>query len=204
MRVLRPRAYEGDILSLPRKLFLFERMGIVLTVLIDFSGNFSKLGGREFIDLLRDRGNLRYLVIGGNFRCGYRLDTGAALIKRMNDAAGVPTEVVEPLLDGEAPISSSRIRSAISAGSIAEAAALLGRNVEIDLAGLSAVPGPGGVFFDTASRRRITPPPGRYPALLYEIGSPEGIQTEVSVKDGGVFVPAPFNAERVELTTGPR
>jgi hypothetical protein len=178
-------------------------MGVMLTVLIDFSGNFSKLGGKEFIDLLRERGNLRYLVIGGNFRCGYRLDTGAADIKRMNDVAGIPTEVVEPLLDGSERISSSRIRAAIAAGSLVEAAALLGRNVEIDLSGLSAAPGPGGVFFDAASQCRITPPPGRYPALIYETGSPEGIKTEISIENGVILVPVSFNAERVELISGP-
>jgi riboflavin kinase/FMN adenylyltransferase len=149
---------------------------------------------------------LRYLAIGGNFRCGYRLDTGADLIKRMNGEAGVSTEVVAPLMEGSVPISSSRIRSAISAGGISEAAALLGRNVEIDLAGLSAVPVPGGMLFDAPSQCRVTPPLGRYPALLYEAdspeGSPPGVQTEISVENGGVFVPAPFKAERVELIAG--
>jgi riboflavin kinase/FMN adenylyltransferase len=204
--ILQPRTYGGDILSLSQKLSLFEGMGVALTVLIDFSGNFSKLSGREFIDLLRDRGHLRYLVIGADFRCGYRLDTDAALIKKMNDAAGIPTEVAAPLLEGSLPISSSRIRSAISAGRLAEAAALLGRNVEIDLSGLS--PGPGGMFFDAAARGRIIPPPGRYPALFYAAGSPGGVRTEISIENGAVFVPAhvdaaPFGAGRVELISGP-
>jgi riboflavin kinase/FMN adenylyltransferase len=197
--VLRPETWEGDVMGAGQKLRLFEQMGAGLTVMIDFSPEFSKLGGKEFIDLLKDRGNLRYLVIGSNFRCGYRHDTRAADIEEMNRAAGIPTEVVEPVVSGGERISSSRIRAAISVGSLAEAAALLGRRVEIDFAGLSARAGPGGVHIDLASERRIMPPRGRYRVLLFQKDSPEGIETEVSIGRGGVFVPSPFNACRVEF-----
>jgi riboflavin kinase/FMN adenylyltransferase len=201
-KVLKPHSYHGDILSIDRKLRLFEQMGVGITVMIDFSEKFSRLDGKGFIDLLKDRGNLRYLVIGSNFRCGYRLDTAAALIKEMNEARGIPTEVVESVLSEGKPVSSSRIRAAIAAGCLVEAAALLGRRVEIDLSGLSAAPGPGGVCFDLASRKQIAPPFGRYPVLLFEINSPEGIKTEISVGPQGVLIPCPFNAERIEFLSG--
>jgi riboflavin kinase/FMN adenylyltransferase len=117
----------GAIYTLDQKLAIFEQLGAVLTVLIDFSRNFSKMRGREFINLLKDRGNLRYLVVGSDFHCGYRLDTGAAAIKEMNNKDGVLTEVVPPVVWEGVPVSSSRIRAAIAAGNLAEAAALLGR-----------------------------------------------------------------------------
>ncbi len=197
--ILRPETHEGDIMGIAQKLRLFEQMGVGLTVMIDFSEKFSKLKGKEFIDLLKDRGNLRYLVIGSNFRCGYRHDTHAALIKEMNLAAGIPTEVVESVMSGGERISSSRIRTAISAGSLVEAAELLGRRVEIDFAGLSAAPGPGGFYFDLASKNRIMPPYGRYPVLLFEKDSPEGIETEITLGPDGLFIPSPFNALRIEF-----
>ncbi|AEF83526.1 putative riboflavin biosynthesis protein RibF [Treponema primitia ZAS-2] len=197
--VLRPETDEGDILGEDQKLRILEQMGIGLTVMIDFSEKFSKLSGKEFIDLLKDRGNLRYLVIGSNFRCGYRHDTDAPSIKAMTRAGGITTDVVEPILAGGERISSSRIRAAIAAGSLVEAAALLGRRVEIDLSGLSVTPGPGGVYFHPASRQQITPPQGRYPVLLFEKNSPVGMETEVSMVPEGLFVPAPFNAVRIEF-----
>ena len=139
--------------------------------------------------MLADRGNLRFLAIGGNFRCGnYRHSADAALIKAMNLARGIPTEVAAPVMAGGERVSSSRIRAAIAYGSLVEAAELLGRRVEIDLAGLSAVPGPGGVCFDLASRNRVAPPPGRYPALLFG-DSPQGMEAEIAIDRNGVCIP---------------
>jgi hypothetical protein len=197
--ILRPEIEERDVMGTAQKLRLFERMGIGLTVMIDFSEKFSKLEGKEFIDLLRDRGYLRYLVIGSNFRCGYRHDTDAALIEEMNRAEGISTEVVESVMAGGERISSSRIRAAISAGNLVEAAALLGRRVEIDFTGLPVTPGPGGIYFDLAAQNRIMPPSGRYPVLLFEGYSLEGIRTEISVDRKGVFISKPFNALRIEF-----
>ncbi|MDR3342180.1 MAG: FAD synthetase family protein [Treponema sp.] len=199
--VLSPETYEGDIFSLDQKLAVFERRGVYRTVLIDFSGDFSKLKGREFIDLLIQRGNLSYLAIGSNFRCGYRLDTDAAGIKGMTEARGIVTEVVSPVCDGLDLVSSSRIRAAISAGDFAGAAAALGRNVAIDLGGISGIPVPEGVLWDTASARRIIPPDGRYVVLVYTPAhGTEGKKTEIFIKDGKISIPSPSNAGiRVEF-----
>ncbi|MDL2229617.1 FAD synthetase family protein [Treponema sp. OttesenSCG-928-L16] len=202
--VLSPGSYEGDILSLDQKLGYFERLGIVQTVLIDFSGIFSKLSGKEFLDFLKNRGNLRYLVIGSSFRCGYGLDMDAPAIKEANKAEGIPTDVVPPFMAGSRPVSSSRIRTEVRAGSLAEAAALLGRNVEIDLTGIPAAPGTGGTSFDVAAVRRIMPPPGRYPVILHEKTPPPGgisAETSVIIDERGIFIPSQFNAGSVEFLT---
>ncbi|MDR3122647.1 MAG: riboflavin biosynthesis protein RibF [Treponema sp.] len=186
--ILRPETDKGDIMGAEQKLRLFGQMGIALTVMIDFSKKFSKLSGKGFIDLLTDRGNLRFLVIGGNFRCGYRHSMDAALIKKMNLDRGIPTEVAAPVTAGGARVSSSRIRAAIASGGLVEASELLGRRVEIDFAGLSAASGSGGVYFDLASKNRVMPPPGRYPALLFG-NSPPGMEAEISIDSNGVFIP---------------
>jgi hypothetical protein len=186
--ILRPETDEGDIMGAEQKLRLFEQMGMALTVMIDFSRKFSTLGGREFVDLLADRGNLRFLVIGGNFRCGYRHSADAAFIKKINLERGIPTEVAAPVTAGGERVSSSRIRAAIASGRLVEASELLGRRVEIDLEGLSAAPGPEGVYFDLASRNRVAPPPGRYPVALFG-NSPQGMEAEIVIDRNGVFIP---------------
>jgi hypothetical protein len=186
--ILRPDTDEGDIMGARQKLRLFDQMGIALTVMIDFSEKFSKLGGKEFIDLLVDRGNLRFLVIGSNFRCGYRHAMDAAFIQKMNLDNGIPTEVAAPVTAGGERVSSSRIRAAIASGSLVEASELLGRRVEIDFSGLSAGFGSGGVYFDLAREDRVMPPPGRYPALLFG-DSPRGMEAEISIDGKGVFIP---------------
>jgi hypothetical protein len=175
--------------------------------MIDFSEKFSTLSGKDFIDLLAARGNLRFLVVGSNFRCGYQHATDAALIKKMNLDNGIPTEVAAPVSLGGARISSSRIRAAIASGSLVEASELLGRRVEIDFAGLSAVSGAGGVYFNLAGEKRVLPPPGRYPALLFG-NSPWGTDVEIVVGGEGVFIPLDDpegrTVRRVEFLSGSR
>ena len=128
-KVVSPDRYEGDIFSLEQKMTAFEQMGVERVVLIDFSEKFSKLTGREFIDLLDKRGRMVFLAIGSNFRCGYQQDTNADLIRELNERKGIPTEVVQPVIFGNGPVSSSRIRSAISSGDLKLAAALMGRDL---------------------------------------------------------------------------
>jgi riboflavin kinase/FMN adenylyltransferase len=188
---------------------VFETLGVKQAVLIDFSGNFSKITGREFVDLLKIRRRLDFLTIGANFRCGYRLDTDAAAIQAMNREAGIVTEVVSQVLEGGHPVSSSRIRRAILAGNLAEAAALLGRRLRIDLEGIPVVKTGTGVLYDAAAAGRIVPPAGPYPARVFQVDSAglagssdskEGIKTEISINnDGKILIPLPYGGSTVEF-----
>jgi riboflavin kinase/FMN adenylyltransferase len=200
---LKKKGWAGDIISLNRKLAVFENLGVEAVILIDFSRNFSRITGREFIDLLIRYGKPRFMAVGADFRCGYQMDTDSARLKAFADEAGIHAEVVEPVLEGARPISSSRIRSAISRGDLSRAALLLGRNVEIDFTGLTVSFRDGGRFYCTASANRISPAPGRYTALLHGREAGPGIKTGVSVEREGIFVPLRIDAEWVEFLQGP-
>jgi riboflavin kinase/FMN adenylyltransferase len=195
---LKKQAWEGDILSLNQRLTIFENSGLEALILIDFTENFSKLTGKEFLDLLRVRGNPGYLAVGNNFHCGYRMDTNAARIKALYGDAGIPVEVLKPVLAGSLPVSSSRIREALASGDLAGAACLLGRKVEFDLAGIRGVLRDGGRFYDTAALGRLLPPPGSYSALLYGERSAAGVTAQVVIERGGVFIPPGSGMEQPE------
>lgn len=196
-KFLAPESYDGDIFSLEQKLEVFESLGVRQAVLIDFSVNFSKMNGLEFVEVLEKRLNIVFLAVGNNFRCGYKQDTGAEFIKTMNEQRGIPTEIVPPVLEKGIPVSSSRIRTAISQGDVAAAAALLGRNLELDLRGIKPQQGErGGVkgsFFNARERlHRVLPASGRYSALVKIAGGGlEGHALEVCVivNNEGVFIP---------------
>jgi riboflavin kinase/FMN adenylyltransferase len=197
------KSWEGELLSLNRKLTLFENLGVSVAVLIDFSEGFSKLRGRDFLELLRGPGNMRFLAVGDNFRCGFGLDTGAFELRALNNEMDIPTAVVAPVSKGGLPVSSSRIRKAIQEGDLAGAAALLGRRVEIDVDGLPQTPEQGGIRYDARLRKRVIPPDGVYSAFLYGTDLPHGEEAVVSVEEGEVFVPSQVNPLRIELLTGP-
>jgi FAD synthase len=129
LQILNPKAFAGDIIPLGQKLRIFETFGVQFTVLIDFSEKFSTINGRDFIDLLLDK-PVKLIAVGWNFRCGYKLDTGAEEIRSLAEARGVEAWIAPPVMDGGEPVSSSRIRRALAGGRRAEAERLLGRPVD--------------------------------------------------------------------------
>ncbi|MDR1353738.1 MAG: FAD synthetase family protein [Treponema sp.] len=181
--------FKGNILSLDQKLAIFKRLSVARVVLIDFSENFSKLSGKEFLGLVRDRLSPGFVVLGSNFRCGYRGATDSARFKAFYHGMGIPVEIVPPVLETGRPVSSSRIRTAIAAGDFSAAARLLGRNVEFDLSPLAGERREDGSFYRTAPLRRIMPGPGNYQALLHGGGKADAVKAVVVISKDGILVP---------------
>jgi riboflavin kinase/FMN adenylyltransferase len=200
--VLAPEKYHGGIYSLKQKLSTLESLGVNRAVLIDFSGNFSKLTGKEFIDLLKKNCRIGYMALGVNFRCGCRLDTGARSIRTWMMADGIAADLVDPVMEGRHPVSSSRIRAAVSAGDLSAAAALLGRRLRIDVSGMAVSAAAGGRCYDAASASQITPRPGTYRVLVHGAGGER--ETAVFIKDRQIFIPeepgeSAFDADEMEF-----
>ena len=205
-KVITPETYEGDIFTLKQKTAAFERLGVSRLILIDFSEKISKLNGWEFLDLLEDRINVVFMVIGSGFRCGYRQDTDAAFIRQMNERKGIPTEVVSPVT-ANGPVSSSRIRSEVISGNIKLAVALMGRNFELDLSDLTPVSAirekREGLVYDLRSAHRIVPAAGQFPILIY----PGGTAGQADAENGKIFISKPkwvwnepdFRIERIQF-----
>jgi riboflavin kinase/FMN adenylyltransferase len=206
-------SYKGDLYSLKQKTEIFDSLGVKFLVLIDFSENFSKLKGREFLDLLGHKGKMAFLAIGSNFRCGFAQDTGADLARQINERKGIPTELVPPVYmrmpDGTAnePVSSSFIRKAVLAGELKLAAELLGRNFSLDLSDLKAEYAGSGFVYDLCSVNRITPADGQYSVLMFydskaegfANGHADGMPGWACVENGKIFLPG--KAESVEFVT---
>jgi FAD synthase len=130
MKSLNPVGFSGDIYSLEQKLGLLEALGIKLTVLIDFSEKFSKINGRDFIDLLLKSRPVTLLALGENFRCGHGRGADVEEIRSFARALGVETWVAPPVMEGEQPVSSNRIRQALADGRFEEAERMLGRPLD--------------------------------------------------------------------------
>jgi riboflavin kinase/FMN adenylyltransferase len=169
----------------------FESLGLSQVILIDFSQEFSRLNGWEFLERLEDRGKAVFLAIGDKFRCGFQRDTGADFIREMNERKGIPTEVISQVTapDGAGSVSSSRIRSAVLSGDIARAAVLAGRNIELDLSdvrpGFEKREGQNVFVYDLCSVHRIVPAAGQYSVLMY----PGGLSGLALTENGKVFLP---------------
>jgi riboflavin kinase / FMN adenylyltransferase len=117
----------GNILTFNQRQDIFESMGIQITVVIDFTEEFKKMPGIEFLKILLERGNIGFFAVGSGFRCGYQQDTDAEMIKKFFTSYDIPVEIIPKVMEGSLPVSSSRIRSAISAGNIELVQKMLGR-----------------------------------------------------------------------------
>jgi len=117
----------GNILTFNQRLDIFKNMGIQITVVIDFTEEFKKMPGIEFLKILLKCGNVGFFAVGSGFRCGYQQDTDAEMIRNFFTSHKIPVEIIPKVMEGSLPVSSSRIRGAISAGDIELARKMLGR-----------------------------------------------------------------------------
>jgi FAD synthase len=130
LKSLNPAEFAGDIYNLDQKLGLLEALEVKLTVLIDFSEKFSKINGRDFVDLLLKSQPVTLLALGENFRCGQGRNTDVEEIRNFARTRGVKTWVAPPVMDGGRPVSSNRIRQALADGRFEEAERMLGRPLD--------------------------------------------------------------------------
>ncbi|MCL2765638.1 MAG: FAD synthetase family protein [Treponema sp.] len=118
---------QTGIQSFEQRLEQFEKLGIQITIVIDFTEEFRLMPGIKFLEILLKHGSVGFIAIGSDFRCGRQLDTDAKMIHGFFASCGIPAEIVPEVTEGSLPISSSRIRTAIAAGDFSLAEKMLGR-----------------------------------------------------------------------------
>ncbi len=127
-----PRAFFGDapepLSDLKDRLDCFERLGVEVTVALNF-GDFVYLSAVEFYAFLRDKLCMRAAFYGYNYRFGKGREGDGELMARLCKQEGISAEPIAPVLFGDEPISSSRIRAALSRGDTASASKMLGRDI---------------------------------------------------------------------------
>jgi riboflavin kinase/FMN adenylyltransferase len=121
----------GSLQTFQQKIEVLERLGIKITLVIDFTETFKRMKGIEFLEILLKHGSIGFFAVGSSFRCGHQLDTDAAAIQNFFAARGITAEIVPEVMEDDAPISSSRIRSAIAGGDLSLAEKMLGRSFSI-------------------------------------------------------------------------
>ncbi len=124
--------FVGDISSINTKIEYFTEKGFDYCLVIDFSRDFGKMKGSDFLDILRNNCSMQFLAIGTDFRCGNNLDTGVAEISSYMVHYGLELAVCNPVLFNLERISSSAIRQAIVAGNFSYAIQLLGHSYVLD------------------------------------------------------------------------
>ena len=124
--------YPGDVWTKKFKLEFLEKRGFDFCVMIDFSENFSKIKGRNFLDQLRKFCSMQFLAAGSDFRLGHNSDTGVAELSDYATQNGLELKVLDDITLDNKRVSSSLIRKAVLEGDFALAKKLLGHPFCID------------------------------------------------------------------------
>lgn len=189
-RVTAPHRFAGDLFTLDQKLEALDDLGLTVCVLIDFSGDFSKLGGNEFISTLVGSCGVRFFAVGSDFKCGYRLSTDAHDVREIAAGFHAEVDVVEPVLvDGE-KVSSSGIRAAVTRGRMDLALAMLGRPYTLDLRGLETESNHGLLDVVPGKRGFVLPRFGNYVGTL--VTDSRKSVVSISVRHGHIRARADF------------
>jgi riboflavin kinase / FMN adenylyltransferase len=113
---------------------LIEEAGTDVLFTLRFDRRFAAKSAQDFVaDLLAARLGTKHIVVGQDFTFGRGRGGSPALLREMGAGLGFGVTVLEPVADASGKLASaSRIRDHLASGRPRAAAALLGRNWEIE------------------------------------------------------------------------
>jgi riboflavin kinase/FMN adenylyltransferase len=166
LQVLAPEKAPSRLMLLGEKIREFSGLGVDSLVLNSFDEFFMHQTPRVFMDQLYEKYNVRALVVGYNFRFGYKGMGDISFLEAEAEKRGLDLISVPPVMYKEQVVSSTLIRSMIADGFVKEAADMLTKPYSISGKVVHGY-GRGRVLgFPTAnllfSRQKAVPKPGVY------------------------------------------
>ena len=157
-----PKTYEGDVVSLSQKLENLSLHGFEFAVVVDFSSEFGRIKGRDFLSILANDCGLKYLAEGTDFHCGYKGSTGMEEIKGIASDLGFTVTTVDSVIYGGEKVSSSRIRKCVLEKQFAQAQKMLLKPFELDCTGFHWHKEGDKIIFAQKKGAQLLPPNGTY------------------------------------------
>lgn len=132
LEIVKPEQAPFLLTTLEEKIELLEKRQIDLLLIGDFNEEISKLPPEFFLEnIVSKKLKPQYVVTGFNYRYGKNHKGNVETLSKEGKTLGFPVSVVSAvMIDGE-PVSSTRIRTLLTSGSVEKAAELLGRNYSI-------------------------------------------------------------------------
>lgn len=119
--------------SFEQRLSLILETGISHVIVVRFDEAFSQVRAEDFARRILAGGvGARAIVVGRDFRFGYRARGDVELLGRLAEELGYALRVVPPVTHHGEKVSSTTIRAQIARGDVAGAARLLGRPFSLE------------------------------------------------------------------------
>ena len=110
------------------KQYIFEKQGIDYLIECPFTPEVMAMEPKEFIGWIANSLNMKYVVVGDDFRFGHKRAGDYHTLLRYEKEYGYKTIVLDKLKDSNRDISSTYVREKIADGNIRKANDLLGYN----------------------------------------------------------------------------
>lgn len=128
LKVLRPEAAPKRLSTNEQRLEWFRAVGAEAAVVMPFTLELSKLSPQDFVEkILVNELRVRVLLIGENFRFGYKQAGDAQLLRELGKIRGFEVVSIPPVMAHGEVVSSTVIRREITEGEVTQAGRLLGR-----------------------------------------------------------------------------
>lgn len=119
------------ITPLRDKLSQFARLGVDRTYVMKFDRLFAEQSKEQFVEEVLIPLQVKGVVVGFNFCFGREASGEAEDLKKMGQGR-FHVEVITPVLEGDLPVSSTRLREALASGDVTAAMKILGRPHSIE------------------------------------------------------------------------
>jgi riboflavin kinase / FMN adenylyltransferase len=173
LAVLQPNRPLSLILGLREKLYLFATLGVQGVYLQRFTLPFSRLTAEEFVQrYLVEAISIEKVIVGHNVSFGHHRAGRAETLEQLGRLYGFEVEIVGPVKVDGREVSSTTVRTLLSAGEMREVARFLGRPYAVSGRVEKGFQRGRGLGFPTANLRPRTDlllPNGVY-AVIVDVG----------------------------------
>lgn len=157
-----PETYEGDVVSLSQKIENLRDAGFEFAVIVDFSLDFGRIEGRDFLSILVKNCGLKYLAEGIDFKCGYKGSTGIENIKKIALEYDFSVDIIPSVIYDCEKVSSSRLRKCILEKEFSKVQDMLLKPFELDCSGWKWKTENNQIYSLLQKGAQLLPPDGNY------------------------------------------
>lgn len=132
VHLLRPELIQLPLTPLHDRIALLEAAGADLVLILQTTPELLQLTAADFFaQVVQAQLAARAMIEGENFGFGRNREGNTALLAALCQTAGMQLTIVPPVILGDRPISSSRVRQALLAGDVRSARDQLGRPYQV-------------------------------------------------------------------------
>lgn len=127
LQVLRPEKRIAYLSSLEERIERLRDAGVDFVAPVTFTSELAQLSARDFVRLLVDELQVRFMLEGPDYALGRGREGTVAVLAELGREMGYQLEVLEALTEGDLVVSSTAIRSALAEGEMRRVTERLGR-----------------------------------------------------------------------------